>query len=162
MPKCPFCDYRNPPSAKSCEKCGGPLPNAMQPDGRSLEEQLRSLLERGEKAGAISLYRQQAGAGQQAASDAVDAFERGEPLPPLPEVDAGLEEEILTLLRGGKKIQAVKVYREQTRSDLKNALRAIDALAAQHGIAAKGGGCAGAALMILATAWIAARIFLQA
>jgi len=144
-----------------CEKCGGPLPNATQPDGCNLEEQLRSLLDRGEKADAISLYREQTGAGQQDASDAVDAFERGEPLPPLPGVDAELEEEILALLRGGKKIEAVKVYREQTGSDLKDALQAIDALAAKHGIAAKGGGCAGAVLMILATAWIAARFLFQ-
>lgn len=112
MPKCPFCDFRNPSSAKSCEKCGGPLPNATQPDGRSLEEQLRWLLDRGEKADAISVYREQTGAGQQDASDAVDAFERGEPLPPLPEFEAGLEQEILALLQGGKKIQAVRAYRE--------------------------------------------------
>lgn len=157
MPKCPFCDFRNPPSAELCEKCGGPLPTAAQANGRSLEEQLRSLLDRGAKADAVSLYRERTGAGQQDASDAVDAFERGEPLPPLPEMDAELEEEALALLRAGQKIQAVKMYREQTGSDLKDALRAIDALAAEHGIAAKGGGCAGAALMILATAWIAAR-----
>ncbi|MBC8871948.1 MAG: hypothetical protein H8E44_21165 [Planctomycetes bacterium] len=161
MPKCPFCDHRNPASAELCGKCGGPLPTAPQTNGRSLEEQLLWLLDRDEKPDAISLYRQQTGAGQQDASDALDAFERGEPLPPLPEVEAGLEEEILTLLQGGKKIQAVRVYREQTGSDLKDALRAIDALAAKHGIAAKGAGCAGAVLMILTTVWIAARFLVQ-
>jgi len=162
VPKCPFCDFRNSPSAKTCEKCGGPLPNAGLADDLSLEEQLRSVLDRGEKAGAISLYREQTGAGQQDASDAVDAFEQGEPLPSLPEVEAGLEEEILALLQSGKRIQAVKAYREQTGSTLKHAARAVDALAAEHGIAVKGGGCAGATLMILAVACLAARHFLQA
>lgn len=160
VPKCPFCDHANPPTAGTCEKCGAPLTTATQPSGRSLEEQLRWLLDRGEKTDAISLYRQQSGAGLQEGTDAVDAYERGEPLPPLPEMDTGLEEEVLALLRAGKKLEAVKAYREHTGSDLKDSLRAIDALAAQHGIATKGGGCAGVALMIAAV-WVTARLVLQ-
>ena len=36
--------------------------------------------------------------------------------------------------RSGKKIAAIKLYREQTNSGLKEAKDAVEALAAQHGI----------------------------
>ena len=158
MPKCPFCDHRNSPTAGTCEKCGAPLSTKADLSGRSLEEQLRWLLDHDQKEDAIGLYRQQTGAGVRDANEAVDAFERGEPLPALPEVDTVLEDEILVLLREGKKTEAVKAYRKQSGSNLKDALRAVDALAAQHGVAAKGGGCAGAALMIFAAVWFVARL----
>jgi len=117
-------------------------------------------LEQDERNEAIELYRERTGAGLQEASDAVDAFERGEPLPPLPQVDNDLEKELLPLLQAGNKIQAVKAYRQRTGSDLKGAHRAIDALAAQHGMATKGGGCAGASVLILAAVWVAVLVFL--
>lgn len=160
MPKCPFCDHRNPPSAVSCEQCKAPLSPAGQTDDRSLEEQLRSLLDNGEKVEAIALYRERTGAGLREASDAVDAFRRGEPLPSLPQIDNDLEDEILPLLKAGNKIQAVKAYRKRTGSNLKDAARAIDALAAQHGLATKGSGCAGASVLILIAVCTAILVFL--
>ncbi len=128
MPKCPFCDHRNPPSAAICEKCKAPLTPAGQIGERTDAE-------------------------PQEGSDAVDALQRGEPLPSLPQIDDDLEKELLPLLQAGKKIQAVKAYRQHTDSNLKDAVRVIDALAAQHGLASKGGGCAGASVLLLVAVW---------
>jgi hypothetical protein len=74
---------------------------------------------------------------------------------PLPESDS-LEGQVLALLEGGRKIQAVKLYREQTGCDLKAARDAVEALAAKHGVVAKGGGCAGVVLLVLMAAGMGA------
>jgi hypothetical protein len=70
---------------------------------------------------------------------------------PLPEPDS-FEGQLLALLEGGQKIQAVKLYRLQMGCDLKAAKDAVEALAASHGIVAKGGGCAGVVLLMLVAA----------
>jgi hypothetical protein len=54
---------------------------------------------------------------------------------------------VLELVRGGKKIQAIKVYRERHGVGLKDAKDAVEALAAQHGVTAQGSGCAGVVLL---------------
>jgi ribosomal protein L7/L12 len=66
----------------------------------------------------------------------------------------GLDEELLTLLRAGKKIEAIKLYRVQTRAGLKEAKDAVESLAAEHHIIARGAGCA-SVLFVLAAAAIA-------
>lgn len=60
-----------------------------------------------------------------------------------------LESQVLPLLRGGKKIQAVKVYREQMGGGLKEAKEAVEAIAAKHGITSMGPGCASVVLLAL-------------
>jgi ribosomal protein L7/L12 len=76
-----------------------------------------------------------------------------------PQVDADVgspdtadpfEQSLLDLLRGGKKIEAIKVYRQQRGGDLLAAKNAVEALAAKHDIAASSGGCAGMALLLVA------------
>ncbi len=75
---------------------------------------------------------------------------REEPQEALPEGDlTEFDEEILGLMKGGKKIEAVKRYREKTGLGLKEAKDAVEALAAQHGIETKGVGCAGVLLFLL-------------
>jgi len=79
---------------------------------------------------------------QKASSTSTDSGQQAEP---------SLEAQVLTLLEGGKKIVAIKLYRQQTGCDLKNAKDAVEALAAKHGIVSKGAGCAGVILaMVLA------------
>ncbi len=83
------------------------------------------------------------GQGKRSASG--DAGRQTEPYP-----EAGsLEAQVLALMEGGKKIDAVKLYREQTGCDLKNAKDAVETLAAKHGVVSKGSGCAGAILAAL-------------
>jgi ribosomal protein L7/L12 len=62
----------------------------------------------------------------------------------------GLDEQLLALLRAGRKIDAIKVYRERTQAGLKEAKDAVEALAAEHGVAPQKSGCAGVLLLILA------------
>jgi hypothetical protein len=63
---------------------------------------------------------------------------------------SGMEAEVLGLMTGGDKIEAIKLYRKKTGLGLKEAKDAVEALAARHGIASKGSGCAGVFLVLLA------------
>src|SRR4051812_46719261 len=78
----------------------------------------------------------------------------GDPLPrpasDAPRPAAEFEAELLALLRQGKKIPAIKQYREHTGVGLKEAKDAVEALAARHNIAA--GGCAGRVGVLLIAA----------
>jgi hypothetical protein len=67
-----------------------------------------------------------------------------------------LDEQILSLLRQGRKIEAIKVYRAATNCGLKEAKDAVEALAAQHGIVARGAGCASAIVCFLIVAALCA------
>jgi hypothetical protein len=59
-----------------------------------------------------------------------------------------LEGQVLALMRGQKKIWAIKVYREKTGVGLKQAKDAVEALAAKHGISTQTG-CAGMVLLMV-------------
>ena len=57
------------------------------------------------------------------------------------------EKQLIDLLRQGKKIPAIKLYREQKGTGLKFSKEAVEALAAKHGIAKTG--CASVLLVAL-------------
>jgi hypothetical protein len=61
-----------------------------------------------------------------------------------------IEAEILGLMQGDKKIEAIKVYRARTGVGLKEAKDFVEALAAKHGINPGTGGCAGVLLLMIA------------
>jgi hypothetical protein len=65
------------------------------------------------------------------------------------------DKEILGLLKGQKKIEAIKRYRQKTGAGLKAAKDAVEALGAQYGIETKGVGCASVILflMLIPLAW---------
>lgn len=66
-----------------------------------------------------------------------------------------LEGQVLALMQGQKKIDAIKLYRQQTGTGLKEAKDAVEALAVRHGVSPKQAGCAGMVLlMVLASAII--------
>lgn len=58
-------------------------------------------------------------------------------------------DEVLRLLRSGKKIAAIKACREQTGLGLKDAKDAVEAMAAEHEITPSTSGCAGVVLLAL-------------
>ena len=62
------------------------------------------------------------------------------------------EEQVLSLMRQGHKIEAIKVYRAATNCGLKDAKDAVESLAAKHGIVARGAGCASVILFLLVVA----------
>jgi len=78
-----------------------------------------------------------------------------QPVPPsgqaVGEVDEW-EDGVLALCREGKKIAAIKLYRQATGVDLRTAKQAVEALAARHGVPFPKVGCAGVLLAILAAA----------
>ena len=73
---------------------------------------------------------------------------------PAPEQNlGGLEQEVLAILKGGTKIEAIKVYRQRTGVGLKEAKDAVEALAARYGVVSKSG-CAGVLAVVVFLGWV--------
>lgn len=127
----------------------------MAEDRAGLESELRSLLAAGQKIEAIKLYRERTGAGLAEAQSAVEALEGGQPAA-TSTAPSDLEEQVVQLLQQGRKIQAVKAYRERMGVDLHAAKEAVEAIARHRGIAeASGSGCLGVVLLLAVAAGIA-------
>jgi ribosomal protein L7/L12 len=156
MNRCPACGHDNPAGIPDCERCATALPTPAWPGGSpdDLARRVRQLLAEGHKIDAIKVYREEMGAGLKEAKDAVEAIERGQPFPPQRGVDPPFERELVALLGEGRKIEAIKRYRERTGAGLKAAKDAVEALAARHGLPTTGrSGCLGAiALFVMAVA----------
>ena len=58
-----------------------------------------------------------------------------------------LDSQILQLMQTGRKIDAIKLYRETRRVGLKEAKDAVEALAQEHGIPQRSVGCTGVLLI---------------
>ncbi len=109
----------------------------------TLKREVEMLLTQGKKIQAIKLYREQTGLGLREAKDAIDLIEQtllvrgpgsyqAQPGDPdtgsiLPAVETP-GEEVRRYVLAGKKIQAIKLYREQTGLGLREAKEAIDRL----------------------------------
>ena len=121
----------------------------MDADNTDFEAELRTLLAEGRKIEAIKRYREQTGAGLAEAKQAVEALEQGEPPPAGEPADSSLEAEVLALLEQGRKIQAIKLYRERTGAGLKEAKDAVEALGEDGRIVTpSGSGCLGVVLLL--------------
>src|SRR5581483_11317306 len=109
-----------------------------------LDEALRALLREGRKIEAIKVYREQTGRSLKEAKEAVEAVEALDPqqAPPAP-VDLAaaqapklsgrqLDDALLALLRAGRKIEAIKMHREQKGSARREAKAYADALDARR------------------------------
>jgi ribosomal protein L7/L12 len=170
MSTCPKCGKSNPAGTPLCGKCGETLPQetsrnesvglpGQPPNGP--DDEVLTLIRSGNKIAAIKAYRERTGLGLKEAKDAVEAL-AAQPArePNLANLSAnGPDDEVLTLIRSGKKIAAIKAYREQTGVGLKDAKDAVEALAAEHGIAPRPSGCGvGVLLAILIAGGLAAWI----
>jgi ribosomal protein L7/L12 len=111
---------------------------------------LTTLIRTGQKIEAIKQYRERTGSGLKEAKDAVEALERGETLPTPKAVLTTVDQDVLSLVREGKKIAAIKLYRDKTGVGLVEAKAAVEAVATEHGVQARGSGCANALFMALA------------
>jgi hypothetical protein len=94
MPKCRFCNYDVHPSIGQCPQCGAP----MDKPSADLEQQVRLLLDQGQKIEAVKLYKDQTGVGLAEAKEAVEAMQAGAGPPSPPEIGGDLEAELLRLL----------------------------------------------------------------
>ena len=121
----------------------------MPTDDTNFEDELRALLAAGRKIEAIKRYRAATGAGLAKAKDAVEALERDQALPESEPVDPDIEDQFVSLLEGGRKVMAIKLYRRQTGASLKEAKDFVEALAAKYEISPKGTGCAGMVLLMI-------------
>ncbi len=141
MPICTRCQQPATRDAERCPNCGAwlsPLTRDQEAIQQSLQKPLRLLLGQGQKIAAIKLYRERTGVGLAEAKAAIERIGQGDVSGSAEDshfaaADA-LETSLLGLLLAGQKIAAIKLYREQTRSGLKDAKDAVEALAAQHGI----------------------------
>ncbi len=134
---CPFCRsqlHLTNDGVKAASTLNDLLENQPVAPGVDVER-VRQLVSDGQKIEAIKLVRQQTNLGLKEAKDAVEAIERGETpdLTPRAAVTAhGVSnvdlDQINELLLQNKKIDAVKLYREQTGAGLKEALDAIEAI----------------------------------
>jgi ribosomal protein L7/L12 len=150
MIQCPFCDHINPSGATRCTKCGSELPGSLEAGHKSLADTLTTLIRTGQKIEAIKQYRERTGSGLKEAKDAVEALERGETLPAPKAVLTTVDQDVLSLVREGKKIAAIKLYRDKTGVGLVEAKAAVEAVATEHGVQARGSGCANALFVALA------------
>lgn len=161
MPICQFCDEEITPGAKNCPSCGAEVsPVERVAEAADLERELIGLIDRGMTLEAIKRYRDVTGAGLAEAKTAIDELKASRSLPPRTStqpraVESGLELAVLEVMRQGRKIEAIKLYRERTGAGLKQAKEAVDALAAEHGIADKGGGCLAVLLLVMGTGVLA-------
>ena len=144
MPKCRNCDYDVHPSVGQCPHCGAPM---VRPSA-DLEQQVRSLLDQGQKLEAVKLYRGQTGASLREAKQAVEAMQVGA-VPPS-EIGGDLEAELLRLLGRDDKLEAVKLYKDQKDVSLVEAKQAVESLATRHGLETQRAGCLGVMAVVLA------------
>ncbi len=126
----------------------------------AFEDEIRELLASGNKIAAIKRYREETGVGLAEAKAAVESLEAGgsftERVQP---EDSDLTQQIVTLLGRGEKIEAVKLFRDRFRVDLRGAKEAVERIGEQNGIpASSGSGCLGVILLgiavIVLTNWI--------
>jgi large subunit ribosomal protein L7/L12 len=166
MPKCRFCEHNNPTGIDRCQNCGSWIEQAVAsasptqgagdptPQPNDFEGLILSLVKQGHKIAAIKLYREQTGSGLAEAKAAVETLAAGQRIERRnAEADGikaeSLEGQVLAFMQGQKKIEAIKLYREQTGVGLKEAKDAVESLAAKYGINPKGAGCAGIVLLMV-------------
>lgn len=137
---CKVCQEYSPAEDIQCVHCGAPLPRPKWLDSTlGMEQQIRLMLAEGYKIGAIKLYRDQTGASLKQAKDAVEAIEQGQPLAAVGKQEDSFEYQLIELLQAGRKIDAIKLFRERTGADLKQAKDAVEQIAAAGGITAASG-----------------------
>lgn len=115
------------------------------------EDEIRELVDSGNKIEAVKRYREETGVGLAEAKAAVEAISDGHSVSrPDTTDDGSLADQVISLLERGEKIPAVKLYREQKGVGLKEAKEAVERLGEQHGIpASSGAGCLGMVLMLV-------------
>lgn len=142
---CEFCHNTLVVSAETRDLALSPVPGA----GGGVPPDVAELVERGRKIEAIKRIRQLYGLGLKEAVEIHDAVAAGRPvaMPPLAAEDDGTpskaaslppdDPEILALLGQGRKIEAVRRYRERTGRGLKESKEAVEAVEARQGISRK-------------------------
>lgn len=154
MNTCESCGHENADDVTHCEQCASPLASGSE---HPFADELMTLIHRNQKIEAIKRYREETGSGLAEAKQVIEALEAGRPLPGSAELDEQDESRILSALRDGEAIEAIKFYREATGSGLKDSRIAVEMLARKHQIPMKTG-CAGMLLLAATLATTVAAI----
>lgn len=161
MAFCLHCGSRLPEGATRCASCGSPVESAdaelqqtssKVPNDPGLTERVRQLARQGQTIQAIKEYREATGASLQTAKEAVEGWIKGDEPPRSRAVsnDPGLTDNVRKLARQGRKIQAIKEYREATGASLKTSKDAIEAWMKSEGVSgSSGAGCGTSVLLLL-------------
>ena len=136
------------------------LPCSFHSSEKSYQNQSLAQIRRGEKIGAVKLYRERTGVGLKEAVDAIEAMQRGEQPRRHTAVEAIPAEfpDVVSLIEQGKQIAAIKLYREKTGAGLAKSKAAVEALAVQRGITFPRSGCAGVVLACVVLGFVVARV----
>jgi ribosomal protein L7/L12 len=153
MSHCTYCNAVLTSGSAHCEHCGAVAgvrkgPPVIAP---SLEAELRQLLAAGRKIEAIKQLREATRAGLAEAKEAVERMEYGAEFPRVQDERSSQLElafELEDLLRAGRKIEAIKLYRERTGAGLKEAKDAVEALGILPEAGSRGG-CLGVLALLL-------------
>ena len=136
MPKCMLCDQVVPAGVQQCPQCKGPISPATADQQNDVTQQVRLLLSQNQKLAAIKLYREQTGASLLDAKNAVEALEPNQPVEVPDGVSPELEMEVVQLLGQGRKLEAVKLYRNRTGIGLRDSRVVVEAVARRYGLQA--------------------------
>jgi ribosomal protein L7/L12 len=120
--------------------------DSSQSDSKALVSEIVSLTSQGRLIDAIKLYRERTGAGLAEAKQAVEKMQQvfeEQPGISQDQPETASDAELVDLLRQREKVQAIRLYRQRTGCDLREAKEAVERLAAEHGIEAQGVGCLG-------------------
>ncbi len=150
MHKCRICDAQVPAERELCPACGAPVPKTGSTISSELEQLLLTLLAEGQELDAVARYREATSVTLSEAKAAVEQLRKRSLAPT--DLDKPFQDELLALMGAGKKIEAVKLYREHKNCQLIEAKEAVEALAAQHGVVSQDGGCATVLVVLLAIA----------
>ncbi len=115
-------------------------PNPHPPMGKVDWKHVRALLDMGNKVVAIKYYREQTGKGLKESKDAVEAFESSDTEQAQGSSFTGQADwdVIRALVARGQKLEAIKMYRNQTGADFEQARQAIEATPEYQGPARNG------------------------
>ncbi|MGE0605955.1 MAG: hypothetical protein AB7O62_02435 [Pirellulales bacterium] len=123
--------------------------------GAELVERIVAALADGRKIEAVKLYREATGRGLKESKDAVEAIERGQNPPaawigPTDTLDPELQQRMVDELTAGRKIEAIKIYRQARHCGLKEAKEAVEQFAKARGLPCHvGGGCGTVAAAVM-------------
>lgn len=148
MAFCMHCGRPLPDNASTCAGCGSPVGEHADAGGHG---QVEDLAQSGQMIEAIKAYRKQTGASLSEAKEAVEEWLRVGNWPqPSTYRSASLSLEVQQLAREGRKIEAIKVYREQSGVSLATAKQAVEDWMKSQGLVTTGGrGCATSVLSLL-------------
>lgn len=106
---------------------------------KELEGKIQLLLSKGKKVEAVKLVKDAMNCGLKEAKDFIDGFGRTA-VQPLNIIPADMEAELFSLIRQGRKIDAVKLYKDKTGARLEESVNYINSLLDQQPLRNSGPG----------------------